>query len=439
MKITNNKKLTQTRRRHIRRLRFAAGLRDIAIYHRAKTLILLAYLVAVIWVWCNREALPFPIPKDGVLGTIFQAVVSFGIIVVGVALLLEIIIALGTPRRASRIQDNLTEAGFTNDLNFPPLLLSAYKGTYEHSRVYEFDQNNIKLSRWDKEQEKIGTALGCFVVGVRQSAKGGRIVLDVVPMRSSLPDKVYWKDEYLPEESYVLALGEGLTGRVTLNLAEMPQVLLGGGTGSGKSLLLKCINMQAIKKKYAVFIADFKGGIDFGPAWHQKCKMVVEPQELLAVLEELTAEMERRRDLFVATGTPNIDEYNKAAGESLPRSILACDEIGEIMDKNGLDKEEKAMFAQIERYLSMIARQGRAFGIHLILATQRPSADLIPGQIRSNLVLRICGRADSILSRIILDRSDAAEQVPLDIPGRFITNTKQVFQGYLFDDNILES
>ena len=69
------------------------------------------------------------------------------------------------------------------------------------------------------------------------------------------------------------------------------------------------------------------------------------------------------------------------------------------------------MIGQIESKLSMIARQGRAFGIHLILATQRPDANLIPGQIRTNLGCRICGRADSILSQIILDSTAAADEI----------------------------
>ena len=72
-----------------------------------------------------------------------------------------------------------------------------------------------------------------------------------------------------------------------------------------------------------------------------------------------------------------------------------------------------------------------------MLSTQRPSADLIPGQIRTNLTLRICGRADDILSRIILDSPTAAEQIPLDAKGRFVTNMGQTFQGFLFDDSIL--
>ena len=83
-----------------------------------------------------------------------------------------------------------------------------------------------------------------------------------------------------------------------------------------------------------------------------------------------------------------------------------------MLDKTGADNERKKLLAQIENKLSTIARQGRAFGIHLILATQRPDATIIPGQIRNNMDFRVCGRADSVLSQIILDNTSAAEQIP---------------------------
>ena len=92
-----------------------------------------------------------------------------------------------------------------------------------------------------------------------------------------------------------------------------------------------------------------------------------------------------------------------------------------MLDKTGADNERKKLLAQIENKLSTIARQGRAFGIHLILATQRPDATIIPGQIRNNMDFRVCGRADSGLSQIILDNTSAAEQIPKDARGRFIT------------------
>ena len=96
-------------------------------------------------------------------------------------------------------------------------------------------------------------------------------------------------------------------------------------------------------------------------------------------------------------------------------------EVAEVLDRTGRSKGDKERLAQIENRLSTIARLGRAFGIHLILATQRPDANIIPGQIKNNMDFRVCGRADSVLSQIILDNTSAAEQIPKDARDRFIS------------------
>lgn len=166
--------------------------------------------------------------------------------------------------------------------------------------------------------------------------------------------------------------------------------------------------------------------------------MCFDEQELLAILAELVRELHHRKMLFASAGLPNIDQYNAETGADLRRLIFACDEVAEVLDRTGLSKEQKELVNQIESRLATIARLGRAFGIHLILATQRPDANLISGQICNNLNCRICGRADNILSQLILDNTDAANQIPKDAKGRFMLHDGTVFQGYLFDEKIFE-
>lgn len=262
-------------------------------------------------------------------------------------------------------------------------------------------------------------------------------ILDAVSAGDDLPEVLKWKDSYLSLDSFVLVLGESYTGPVTVNLAHIPHILLGGSTGSGKSVLLKLLLMQALRKGAEVYIADFKGGVDFSKVWHEKCRMCFAEEDLCNILDQLVEELERRKSAFKALGCPNIDAYNEIAERPLQRLIFACDEVAEMLDKTGADNERKKLLAQIENKLSTIARQGRAFGIHLILATQRPDATIIPGQIRNNMDFRVCGRADSVLSQIILDNTSAAEQIPKDARGRFITGDGTVFQGYLFDEGQL--
>ena len=260
------------------------------------------------------------------------------------------------------------------------------------------------------------------------------MLLYTVPARTDLPEVINWNPKYLSKESFILVLGESFIGPVTVDLVKIPHILLGGSTGSGKSVLLKLLLMQAIQKGSQVCISDFKGGVDFPPIWHKKCRMCVDEESTLELLIELTDELKHRKKLLAAAGQSNIDRYNAATGEQLQRYIFACDEIAEVLDKTGLTKEQKEIVSKIESKLSMIARQGRAFGIHLILATQRPDANILSGQIKNNVNCRICGRADTVLSQIILDNTSAAEQIPKDARGRFLLHDGTVFQAYWFDD-----
>ena len=181
-------------------------------------------------------------------------------------------------------------------------------------------------------------------------------ILDTVSAGDDLPEVLKWKDSYLSPKSFVLVLGESYTGPVTVNLAHIPHILLGGSTGSGKSVLLKLLLMQALRKGAEVYIADFKGGVDFPKVWHEKCRMCFAEEDLCNILDQLVEELERRKSAFKALGCPNIDAYNEIAERPLQRLIFACDEVAEMLDKTGADSERKKLLAQIENKLSTIAR-----------------------------------------------------------------------------------
>ena len=339
-------------------------------------------------------------------------------------------------RRAAK--DQLQCIGLVNHAGMPPdLLRKRREKDNPRVTIWEFRNNSIPLQEWEKRQAAIETALGLTIVKLAYAKGKSRVLVYAVPAGEDLPEVLKWHDRYLSSDSFVLVLGESYTGSVTVNLAHIPHILLGGSTGSGKSVLLKLLLMQAVEKGAEVYIADFKGGVDFPRVWRQKCHMCFREDELLYTLDQLTAVLECRKKRLEETECKDLDTYNEATGEGLPRLVFACDEVAEMLDKTGADNERKKLLAQIESRLSTIARQGRAFGIHLILATQRPDATIIPGQIRNNMDFRVCGRADSVLSQIILDNTSAAEQIPKDARGRFITGDGTVFQGYLFDEEQL--
>lgn len=104
--------------------------------------------------------------------------------------------------------------------------------------------------------------------------------------------------------------------------------------------------------------------------------------------------------------------YNTYVRDTYRRIISVIDELAEILDKKRFPKAQHARIDNIIGYLSIIACTGRAFGVHLILGTQRPDAAVVPGQIKDNISFKCCGRAENVLSQIILDDARASELIP---------------------------
>ena len=147
--------------------------------------------------------------------------------------------------------------------------------------------------------------------------------------------------------------------------------------------------------------------------------------------------MEMLKQVSDCEGVPcsSLKDFNRLRpGSKLRRILFVIDEIAELTDTTGMDKPHKEEAAAIVNNLSTIARQGRALGIHLVVSTQRPDAMVVPGQIKNNLDGRICGKADNVLSQIILDKTDAADCIPKDSQGLFLNQDGVLFRGYLFDD-----
>ena len=393
------------------------------------------YLAGAVFVWSRQDAISAQAERTELISPILEAAMTHALaaylLAGGVALAVLLVYPFG--RKAAH--DQLQSIGLVNHAGMAPTLLRKRRDR-DNPRVtvWEFQNQSIPLTAWEDKRAAIEAALDVSIVKMTYGKGKSRVLVYAVPAQVSLPEVLPWQDEYLSPESFVLVLGESLLGPVTVNLANIPHILLGGSTGSGKSVLLKLLLMQALRKGAEVCIADFKGGVDYPREWRQKCRMCFTEDDLLYTLDQLAAVLEYRKERLSDTGGKDLDAYNEATGENLPRLVFACDEVAELLDKTGRSKEDRERLGKIENRLATLARLGRAFGIHLILATQRPDANIIPGQIRKNMDFRVCGRAESVLSQIILDNSSAAEQIPKDARGRFITGDGTVFQGYLLNE-----
>jgi S-DNA-T family DNA segregation ATPase FtsK/SpoIIIE len=216
-----------------------------------------------------------------------------------------------------------------------------------------------------------------------------------------------------------LAMGKDINGRiVTADLATMPHVLIAGSTGSGKSVAINAMIMSVLYKatpqQVRLILVDPKrvelGMYEGIP--HLFTPIITEPKLAANALRNAVREMERRLKLLASRSVRNIDQYNKLFDNQTPslfedaeqeqplaHIIIIIDELADLMM---LDK------ANVEEAITRLAQMARAVGIHLVLATQRPSVDVITGLIKANVPTRISFRlATKVDSRTILDSNGA--------------------------------
>ena len=408
-----------------------SGMRRIRSDRQTRTRAIVVAVVFALMFLLTMLSVP-----DGALAAFERGLYGIAFAIFGVLLVTLGTAAAGLPRGFLSIAQDIQRIGLKNAAGEYPVLIDRHKED-DTVEVLTFLNHGVYLAQFEDYREKLESALDINIVSVEQGTNNRTVRLRAVPASGALPAMLPWANRYLNNEDFVLVLGRGLAGLVTVNLATTPHILLGGSTGSGKSVLLKLLVMESIKKGAVVCVADFKGGVDSPAVWHEYCRFCFTLEELVPLLDELLAILEERKRLFKNVGCANLGEYNAATNEDLPRYIFACDEVAEVLDKTGLNKEQKEQVAQVESRLATIARQGRAFGIHLILATQRPDANILAGQIKNNIDCRICGRADNVLSQIILDSTDAADRIPKTSRGRFLLHDGTVFQAFLFDDKTL--
>ncbi len=236
-----------------------------------------------------------------------------------------------------------------------------------------------------------------------------------------------------------VSLGFDVSGKpVVADIARMPHVLIAGQTGSGKSVcinaFLASILFRAAPTEVKLILVDPKRveltGYNGIP--HLLSPVIVEPEKVISALRWVMAEMDRRYKLFAEAGARNIDGYNEMSGfQALPFIILFIDELADIM-----------LFSpvEVEDAITRIAQMSRATGIHMVLATQRPSVDVITGLIKANVPSRIAfAVASQVDSRVILDTQGAEKLLgkgdmlylppeqakPLRIQGAFV-NDKEI-------------
>lgn len=393
------------------------------------TLLVIAYiLIAVIHIKKVKESASFNggFPTPEFVAMSWMITFAIGMVFV--------IYLIGAPLQSVIINHRLEKIGMKNKHNESPMLLNVRANKNGYKEMVFFSQG-IPLSCWEDARPELGAALNMEIGKIFPVSGKWLICVCAVSAADGVPSRVYWQESNFIHTDFVLNLGQSVMGTVTVNLQKIPHILLGGSTGSGKSMLLKCLIYQCWRKEAEILIADFKGGVDYGRFFKNNCTFITEIDDLIEKLDDAVRELQRRKKLLAEEALPNIDAFNSVNdAETLKRIVIAFDEVAEVLDKTGLSKAQKEKVAAVEEKLATIARLGRAFGIHLILSTQRPDANILSGQIRNNIDARYCGRADDVLSKIILDNTMASEEIPKYEQGLFMAHDGTVFRGYYFED-----
>lgn len=279
----------------------------------------------------------------------------------------------------------------------------------------------VKVSRIVNLADDLALALAAKDIRIEAPIPGKPFIGIEVPNRAtsvvSFKDVMEHQDAKAKKDPMNVPLGKDVTGStISANLAKMPHLLIAGSTGSGKSVaintILASILMKARPEDVKLVLIDPKmvelsvyNGVP-----HLLIPVVTDAKLASNALRKVVKEMERRYKLFAASGVRNMGEYNQKVAENnqdkskpamkpLPYILVVVDELSDLMMVGGHD---------VEGAIVRLGQMARAAGIHMILATQRPSVDVITGLIKANVPSRISFAVSSgVDSRTILDQTGA--------------------------------
>ena len=282
--------------------------------------------------------------------------------------------------------------------------------------------SGVRVNRVSNLTDDIALALAAPGVRIFAPIPGTNYVGIEVPNKKR--ETVFLGDvlKDAPDGPLQIAIGKDVEGEsIVSNLATMPHLLIGGTTGSGKSVaingMIMSILMRATPSEVRMIMIDPKR-VEFTPyngIPHLYVPVVTEAREAASALSWAVAEMERRLKVFSGIGARNIGQYNAkvqkgleindAPAAEMPYIVIIIDELADLMMNVG---------KEVEFSISRLAQLARAAGIHLIVATQRPSTNVVTGLIKANITNRIAFNvASGIDSRVILDTPGAENLIGL--------------------------
>jgi len=276
------------------------------------------------------------------------------------------------------------------------------------------EQRKVRVSKIVSLRDDLSLALAAAPIRIEAPVPGRPVVgievpngqTSLVSLREVMESKAFDKID----SPLRIALGRDVSGApIVADLAAMPHLLIAGATGSGKSkcihAIVTCLLLQNSPRTLKLVMIDPKRVefLRFNGLPHIIGTVETDPERVIGILKWLTRQMESRYQRFADTKVRHIDDYNQRVagkdGDAMPYIALVIDELADLMMMAPIE---------IERLICRLAQMARATGIHLVLATQRPSVDVVTGLIKANFPARISFAVTSqVDSRVILDTPGA--------------------------------
>lgn len=300
----------------------------------------------------------------------------------------------------------------------------------------------IKLSRITTLNQDLALALAAHPIRMEAPIPGKSLVGIEVPNKASALVRLgslMAYQEFVSSGPLSFVLGRDVPGEpIFADIEKMPHLLVGGSTGSGKSILLHSLLISLLYKNspqtLGLILIDPKR-VElsiYGKIPHLLTPVVTEAKKTVSVFKWLISEMERRYELFLEAGARDVNSYNKKeSAAAIPYILVVIDELADLMATYG---------REIESSVVRLAQMARATGIHLIVSTQRPSTEVVTGLIKANIRARIALQLPSqIDSRTILDAAGAEKLLGggdlLFISSEF-SKPKRIQGAYLSEEEI---
>lgn len=272
-------------------------------------------------------------------------------------------------------------------------------------------EDGVKLNKITGLDRDLSLSLAAHPIRIEAPIPGKSLVGVEIPNKASaivrlrsILETETWKSR---RSNLSVVLGLDVAGHPQIaDITKMPHLLIAGATGSGKSVCINTVILsllyQNTPQQLKMILVDPKR-VELSPyngIPHLLSPVIVEPDKTISALKWAVAEMEQRYKILQTAGKRNIEEYNSSKGkEGMPYIVIVIDELAQLMAISA---------KEVEGYIVRLAQLARAVGIHLILATQRPSVDVITGLIKANVTTRVAfSVASQIDSRTILDQAGA--------------------------------